>query len=234
MLETRLDADDGLHRNYLQSMQRYALRTLTGTKRPAWAAWCPLKNLEWHANDQGSSLLSDLGDIRPVFNSQSCITAGLTIASSPHVNPKDLEFQHQTLFQHGRLKGCGLPEKRNCVKLVSKPAVGAIRARTTTSAGMKGVGNILKREIALHPRVKNEVAILRGDERRSNMLSSDFGVDEEALERVKSYLHVHALGIAKDNLKGQCTNGHSCKDSSKAKLQRIIQELTESTKTITD
>ncbi len=240
IIESRLDADDGLHRIYLQSMQQYALRTLTpyikissrkGRKqRHAWAAWCPLKSLEWFHENQGSTLLNDLGGIRPVFNSQHCITAGLTIASTPHVDPRDLQLQHQMLFHHVRLKGCGLPNKSDCVKLISKPVISAIRARTTTSAGMKDVGGSSSQtDLALHSRVKNEVNMLKEDERRSTMLLSDFGIEDEMLDLVKSYFAENALRIAEDNLKGQCTSGHSCKESSKAKLQKIIQDLKDST-----
>ncbi len=238
MLETRLDADDGLHRIYLQSMQQYALKTLTTMNsdkernRPAWAALCPLKNLEWFSDDQGSSLLSNSGSIKLVFNRQYCITAGLTIVSSPRVDPTELNIQHHKLFHLVLLKGCGLPNKRDCVKLVSKPAISAIRARTLTSAGMKDVGvSSPKADTALHPSLKHEVEILRETERRSSMLLSDFGIEDRRLERVKTYFEMNGLGIAKDNLMGQCTNGHSCKDSSKEKLQKIIQYLKDSTET---
>jgi hypothetical protein len=47
-----------------------------------------------------------------------------------------------------------------------------------------------------------------------------FGISN--LERVALYLQSHLAEIAKDNLEGQCTNGHSCKLNSLETLQRLI------------
>jgi hypothetical protein len=33
----------------------------------------------------------------------------------------------------------------------------------------------------------------------------------------------HLIDIAHDNLLGQCTTGHSCKESAKQELQQLIQ-----------
>ena len=60
VLETRLDADDGLHQYFLQQIQEKALKQFTGsgdeeeeeeelnTKVPNWLFWCTRRHVEWH------------------------------------------------------------------------------------------------------------------------------------------------------------------------------------------
>ena len=53
MLETRLDADDGLAHNYIKSVQKEAVQYLTGSdtsEHPGnkWRLWCIHSNFEWH------------------------------------------------------------------------------------------------------------------------------------------------------------------------------------------
>ena len=49
-----------------------------------------------------------------------------------------------------------------------------------------------------------------------------FGLTQENARRLHSHIRTNMRAIAADNLKGQCTNGHSCKESSKEILQMII------------
>ena len=43
-------------------------------------------------------------------------------------------------------------------------------------------------------------------------------------EQTKIYLEQHLAQIAADNLKGQCTKGHSCKNSTRVLLEKIAQQ----------
>lgn len=43
--------------------------------------------------------------------------------------------------------------------------------------------------------------------------------------RTKLYLQEHMTGIAEDNLRGQCTKGHSCKRSSKVLLKKLLEQM---------
>ena len=49
-----------------------------------------------------------------------------------------------------------------------------------------------------------------------------FGFSEDGAHKFHSHIHKNMRAIAMDNLKGQCTAGHSCKQSSKDILQLII------------
>jgi hypothetical protein len=49
------------------------------------------------------------------------------------------------------------------------------------------------------------------------------GLDAATIWKVRAYLKEHETGIASDNLKGQCTKGHSCKEGSKAALKKVLE-----------
>lgn len=57
VLETRLDADDGLHKAYLQYLQTKALRRFLGIGGPTtrWLYWCTRRHVEWHASPKPPS-----------------------------------------------------------------------------------------------------------------------------------------------------------------------------------
>jgi hypothetical protein len=49
-----------------------------------------------------------------------------------------------------------------------------------------------------------------------------FGISRQAIVHTKRHVVEHLSGIAADNLKGQCTKGHSCKQEAKVLLKRIL------------
>ena len=49
-----------------------------------------------------------------------------------------------------------------------------------------------------------------------------FGFSKHTAIHVHKYLSNHMLGIASDNLAGQCTKDHSCKNSTQMLLQTIV------------
>ena len=48
------------------------------------------------------------------------------------------------------------------------------------------------------------------------------GLKLDQIQETLIFLQTNRIQIAKDNLIGQCTTGHSCKDKAKEELQRII------------
>jgi Putative rhamnosyl transferase len=90
ILETRLDADDGLHEGYLQAIQETALQSWKARPAMQWMFWCVHSHLEWFWMDELSQLPSDMspplkqellrrGSWRGVKN-QYCQTPGLSWA----------------------------------------------------------------------------------------------------------------------------------------------------------
>jgi len=54
-----------------------------------------------------------------------------------------------------------------------------------------------------------------------------FGIEPEKAKEAADFLMDIYVDTVRDNLKGQCTKGHSCKMSSLEKLQRTIDILEE-------
>ena len=244
VLETRLDADDALHSRYLELVQQVSMDKLrqypqdndaagttddirsganSGSKNGLqWLYLCTHIHFEWYTS-------TPTNDLNPVEHSHFCITAGLTVVFGRDT-PEVPEYPHDKLAKKlYQSNECGI--KGECVHLIpnADPTVldsvaaigvdedelrlffGALRSRSLTSAGM------------LNTKPEEELRFSKA--RRAafwGLASKLFGIDRERVEELQQYLQEHRVDIAKDNLKGQCTKGHSCKESSKAELQKII------------
>jgi hypothetical protein len=108
----------------------------------------------------------------------------------------------------------------------------AIRGRTPTSAGMQYVlGNHMS---SLSPNAKKTLGADHPEELRDRQASMweaverRFDITQESVRRMRSTLTQHMHGIIQDNYQGQCTQGHSCKNSSKAILKQLLEESSSS------
>lgn len=104
-------------------------------------------------------------------------------------------------------------------------APSALRARTPTSAGML---NILWGNHSHKPDVKNKYAAGASKQKAYQeqlwaVVSPLFGFTPDKARQVHKYLEQHMQAIAEDNLRGQCTEGHSCKNTSQQLLQEILE-----------
>jgi len=89
----------------------------------------------------------------------------------------------------------------------------ALRSRTPTSAGMLGITptETQLQLVQRQPILTYAMWVLMGRE---------FGVSNKSLIRANDYFAEHVYDIAEENARGQCTQGHSCKTSSKDLLQQ--------------
>mmetsp|Transcript_25222 Transcript_25222/g.29193 ORF Transcript_25222/g.29193 Transcript_25222/m.29193 type:complete len:101 (-) Transcript_25222:84-386(-) len=55
-----------------------------------------------------------------------------------------------------------------------------------------------------------------------NKLKIEFNVSKDSVRSTQTFFQTFAKDIARENLEGQCTNGHSCKKSSEHKLKKLI------------
>lgn len=55
------------------------------------------------------------------------------------------------------------------------------------------------------------------------LLRKDFHCRLDDVVRANMHLQAHAVDIAADNFRGQCTKGHSCKNSTKEALLSLIE-----------
>jgi hypothetical protein len=252
VLETRLDADDGLHVQFLEQVQNEALdkfvidddeqdkkedgSSLNGDNNenrsiiPKWLYWCAQRHMEWHWQDErtcdGSDdhhhhttnnrlcqLEQEYGSLSGVAHSQLCITPGITVGFPVGVQEHEVPVHpHHLLAKRIQTapveEGCGYKNTSDCLIFVHTFIFEAIRSRTPTSAGMLNVG----------------VAEIDNDNANTvtstspwatyaywNMLHESFRIPRQQVQWMQHYLSDHLIEIARDNLLGQCTTGHSCK-----------------------
>jgi hypothetical protein len=104
---------------------------------------------------------------------------------------------------------CGTKKKKQvCVEVLGE--VLAIRARTPTSDGMKGL------------------EVLKGNKSNAvewNHLSKMFGIQKERVAEADHHIYSNLVLVLKDNLAGQCTHlkGKFC-SASKMATQKMIDE----------
>jgi hypothetical protein len=202
-VQTRLDADDGLHMDFLRDIQSQATQSLVRDKLK-WLIFCSQTAMEWrmYPNTTYGSLANK--------EERFCITPGLTVARSVgvHETPKSCGNHVKVMNAVKRLnkkESCGYNETSKCLVILdakrSSGGFNLIRTRTPTSAGMMNV--VISNE-KLSREVKKTMA-------RLQTLQDDFHIPRDGLKWLNKYLEEHLFDIAKDNLKGQCTPGRSCK-----------------------
>eukprot|EP00578_Thalassiosira_sp_NH16_P017051 CAMPEP_0181126456 /NCGR_PEP_ID=MMETSP1071-20121207/27644_1 /TAXON_ID=35127 /ORGANISM="Thalassiosira sp., Strain NH16" /LENGTH=380 /DNA_ID=CAMNT_0023212069 /DNA_START=586 /DNA_END=1725 /DNA_ORIENTATION=- len=235
LLETRLDADDGIHMRFIEVVQAQALLDLHSDNdvNGTWQLWCIDSKIEWHplnpfpetpdivsANEKMSE------GYLVLYSDNICTTPGLTFGYSPGASRASLGFDHLRHDEISRkIAKCKEPSVGRCVSRLNYLVPGAVRARTTTSAGMNNVvtGNAYADRmngIQNLPQDKQSKLITQYFHRRElwRALGDLFLISKEAARFAKSIIVERTNEIALDNLRGQCTPGHSCKNETRAIL----------------
>jgi Putative rhamnosyl transferase len=264
LLETRLDADDGLHVGFLHTVQRYAYEVFYSSNHNnnnhkdstnnndhalsytsvRWMFWCSRRHIEWHWTDtnyvpigsfgknDGVDTLSDMittyGAVQGVQHNKLCITPGITTGYNVGTAEGSVPvYSHDELYKKINEKddeprnndsGCGLSKHADCLQFVEEFVFEAIRSRSPTSAGMLQIGPNYDELKQQHYWWVTYVFW--------NMLHDSFGsgMTRTSLAWMNRYISDHLLEIVTDNLDGQCTTGHSCKDTAKEELQKLVNQ----------
>ena len=218
IVETRLDADDGLHIQFLETIQTLAMRAFHPSNKnadvPRWLYWCSRRHIEWHFSETllGSEpiwkQITTFGALSGIQHEKLCITPGFSVGFPTGVAESDVPIHaHDKVIEQirsmPREDACGLPNSKDCLQFVENFVFEAIRSRSPTSAGMLRV-EIVPKEIATDPWLYYAYM---------NMIHGKFGISQQHLSWMNRYLSDHMIEIARDNLLGQCTTGHSCKVS---------------------
>jgi hypothetical protein len=276
VLETRLDADDGLHKVYLQYMQYVAMKrftttaskgeekedddnsssyvspsssaanttsTATRTKTTKWLYWCTRRHLEWrpapdNSNDKeqgGEDFVASFGVLNPVEHSKLCITPGITVGYNVGVRAEDVPSEsHDLLYKHlanstacysndddddDDSKDFHDNDKPACLDLVDNLLFSAVRARTLTSAGMQNVASP-----SGGGAIPSKVQVNTLNHKLWQLLEDRFHMNRTIAQDTARYLQQHKAQIAYENLLGQCTSFHSCKQQAKDELQKYIEK----------
>jgi hypothetical protein len=255
VLETRLDADDGLLLHFVQLVQADAARRFhrdnnnnnnnNNENNPSsngdWMVWCAKNHMEWQyaspwkTNTDENVDTEDQGGLVGL-KSNFCVTAGLTFAYGVGSSPTQIpSHKHQQL--HDTMPACDtaaannqMIHKTRCLARIEPagnlPAV--IRARTPTSAGMEHVLTGLEN----FEGNKLYLEKVKGSGWKDSQhdlfheLPKLFGVQPFELRIARAHIKKHLPEILSDAIAGQCTRGHSCKEESKRLLQQLLEETT--------
>lgn len=216
ILESRLDADDALNVDFVQHLQEVAVVELP-EEASQWKIWCASHHIEWQYHSVTDTIDSNAGVLLSIKNG-ACVSVGLTIGYTEGVRVHDLPpIKHQNLAKV--LPSCKRHHSKCLAYIRLIPT--ALRARTPTSAGMLNVllGHKVKMDRKYVAGAKKQEII---QQQLWEATTPRFGLAPEQGSHLRSYLKEHLQSIAVDNLRGQCSSGHSCKESSKILLQAIV------------
>jgi len=250
VLETRLDADDAINVEYITQLQRMALKNLIDTKdskfirkhndddddstpeqaiqKANWIYWCAQAHLEWNPSSNFYNPNNDAGLVTLFGRFNYCITPGLTIGYAVGTEEKDVpHHEHTQIYPEIALKsdrqrkkdgdvGCGFTPASECLWIVDNPKISAFRSRSMTSAGMFNI------EAAGVPSNGNSRNLAYSKKLWQGNIQKWFGISSEKAKEAAEFMGSNYINTVRDNMRGQCTHGHSCKISSVEKLQRTI------------
>ena len=240
LLETRLDSDDGLHSQFIEYVQNDTVNNLVSKdidKKP-WRLWCIDSRIEFHPwspwdPSTPEILEAKTNEIQPqegylvLFSEKVCVTPGMTFGYGKGANRESLDIPHLRHDQiASKIKKCVKDTQDiECVKRL-EIAPGAVRARTTTSAGMANVvtgKEDIDKANGFRRKAKNKNFIRQYFRQDSlwAILSTKFTISRDEVKVARAIIIDRETEIAQDNLKGQCTGGHSCKNSTKKILQTL-------------
>jgi len=253
LLETRLDGDDGLHRDFIKTLQKDAKKHLANQndEANAWRVWCVHSNIEWHpfnpypetpeilaSIEQNHGAVFDAGFLVLFSDNGICVTPGLTFGYGNGASRSSIgdRLRHDQIMKE--MRSCdevAIESKKNngvvgCRKRLTSLVPGAVRTRTTTSAGMNNVftgDNNTDKTIGLKKYTSNKKLIKQFFEQDKMWkgLSLYFSISKNSANDARWLILDRLQEIAADNLRGQCTPGHSCKQGAQALLEKMAYPL---------
>jgi hypothetical protein len=199
LLETRLDADDGLYLGFLRDIQKRTLKSFAKDNLK-WISYCYTTAMAWrmYEKEPYGSLSMDKVSF--------CITPGLTAGRSAGVRTDFHQKNHRNIAKNAQKlspqESCGFTDTKKCLVILDKSRdIGVVRSRTATSAGMSQV-------TVSEEQLSKDAGKLMA---RLQSLQDDFDIPRDSLKGLNVYIQGHLSEIARENLLGQCTQGRSCK-----------------------
>jgi hypothetical protein len=207
-----------------------------------WLYWCPNTHVQWNPSISDVSSSANPGMLQVYKMPNVCVTAGLTLGFAVGTKEENVpRYSHTAIYweitthhlnngtnsstqatESHDIHDCGLYPSSQCAIFVEDPRVAAFRSRAMTSAGMHNI------EAKGVPSVEADEKYKRfADKLWVRAIEDNFGIHTEQVREAANFMTANYLGTVRDNLKGQCTHGHSCKVSSLEKLQRTVDILEE-------
>ena len=142
---------------------------------------------------------TDVGEVNAIQHSKLCVDPGITVGFPVGTLYGSVpQHEHAGLLRNiERDAGCGLPNKSDCLTMVRKFPMMAVRSRTVTSTGIMGIDMYPKYALT---RDKREMlwALLN---------SHHLYITKEDVMRANSFLRDNVVDIAMENLKGSAPMG---------------------------
>lgn len=190
LIQTRLDADDGMAINLLDHLQNNAVNFLqhNGREASGWMLQCVRLQVEWHY-DMKNETEDPNGWLRMENASPFCVTPGLMLAVAPGAANWT---GRSPMYPHDRIKQnyprCDLKAIRSAcfqtMRELTEPA--AVRSRTPASSFMHGVGTTKKEK--------------ETPEEQWQSLERMFTIQRKMLAETRNYLLDNVQSIAEGNL----------------------------------
>lgn len=238
ILETRLDADDGLPLTYLEDIQQSAIEQLSvssdqknRTAKKKWMYWCVADSLSWYPTVMVDEFKkshirptsNDPGRFTMEYNSgkKYCLTPGLTSGISVGVKDSEVpRYSHMNLFSrltesshHGRNE-CSISGNDDLENNQTQ-CIQLYRGKANAPIRARTPTSAGMSNVVLHSKAK----LLQYNEAH---VEAKYGILKERLTQANHYFFENLTKIVTDNLQGQCTKGHSCKSYAKKVLKAII------------
>ena len=246
ILETRLDADDGLHTKFIEYIQTEALFRLRpnddmdDSSVPNWLYWCSRRHIEWHSSTDGSLSKEqetnagspEFGYMNMVQHDKICVTPGVTIGYNTMDDDNIVDvplYGHDVLYKR-------VFNSSSCYSSGDGDDNDSDEDGTASPRGpcLELIEDFLF--MAIRSRTWTSTGMDKVDLPSVDVLVQDedfteklwrvseyaFGVTKTSVMKTQDFLVSNKRAIAAENLLGQCTTGHSCKGSAKEKLRKIV------------
>jgi hypothetical protein len=197
LIETNLDADDGLAFHVVQDIRNDSIRRLAllaknvlSKRKTGWVVSCYHQYVGWYPENgmAGSATLQDGTGLLKIDKRLDtfCPTPGLTIASVPSANLTGVPIlKHHTLVKE--VPRCTSDIDVQCLNGIGQIPL-SVRARTPSSAGMYNIG------MKLHDDQSNQFLW--------TYLNNLFGITRKDVQRAGKYFLDNSKAIARENLEG--------------------------------
>jgi len=216
-----------------------------------WLYWCPQRHIQWNPSTDFFDPNHDPGLLTILESPNVCVTPGLSLGFAMGTEEEQVpRYEHTKIYweitvNHRKKKkmqdnvepsiqyasndnrtdkhNCGLYPSSKCVIPVKDPKIAAFRSRAMTSAGMHNIeANGIPTSLSGIPDRFQKFST-----KLWKSMDVSFGIDPREAKVAADFMMGNYVNTVRDNLKGQCTHGHSCKESSLEKLLRTIDLVEE-------
>lgn len=215
LIETNLDADDGLALGYVATIQQQTVFHQRQHQReqnlPLWFNWCLGEHFEWQFFVPFDSN-STKGYLR-AGSTHICVTPGLAWVTGPNNTASPAKFITGHHLIKRQSPNCKPTQLTNCWRELPMPngSVMGVRARSPTSTGMNTV-------VVPSDRVNGDRA-QQEDAQAWPVFLSSFRIGLDLVVRARKFLQDELKDLVEENLQGQCQKDHSCSEGINKRLK---------------